>query len=434
MTDHRTAATQRAGSLHEAYVRVRQLTSQLAEPLTAEDAALQSMPLASPAKWHLAHTTWFFEEFVLRPAAGEAFVAYDPRYRNLFNSYYEQVGEAWPRELRGVLSRPSLATVRDYRHRIDESVTVLLAAAEQAQRYAAVIELGLHHEQQHQELLLTDVKHLFSLNPAAPAYRARPAAVRDASRDVGAQGPGPLCMIERPGGLALIGAADAGFAFDSERPRHRVWLQPYALANRLVTNAEYREFIRDGGYERQRLWLSDGWAARCAQRWRAPLYWSAEDPAMHFTLGGLQPLDADAPVTHVSWYEADAYARWAGARLPTEAEWEAAAPDAQVDAVTGPESGALAPAVARSRSDALQQMFGVAWQWTQSAFAPYPGFRTLPGALGEYNGKFMANQLVLRGGSCLTPRGHIRASYRNFFAPDARWQVTGIRLAKDRHS
>jgi ergothioneine biosynthesis protein EgtB len=238
-------------------------------------------------------------------------------------------------------------------------------------------------------------------------------------------------MLERPGGLAMIGATDEGFAFDSERPRHRVWLEPYAFASRLVTNAEYREFIRDGGYDRANLWMSDGWALRTARRWRGPLYWSGDDPGSHFTLCGVQPLDPDAPVAHVSWYEADAYARWAGARLPTESEWEAAAGDATGE--TAGRDALLTPAAASGDSSRLRQMFGVAWQWTRSAFAPYPGYRPLAGPLGEYNGKFMAGQFVLRGGSCLTPRGHVRTSYRNFFSPDARWQFSGIRLAKDLH-
>lgn len=428
MPDHPDMAAQRTASLATDYLRVRRTSEELARPLTAEDAALQSMPLASPVKWHLAHTTWFFEEFVLRPGLGDQFEAHDERYRSLFNSYYEQVGEAWPRELRGVLSRPSLAGVQAYRARIDDAVARLLQRRAPDERLAAVVELGLHHEQQHQELLLTDVQHLFSLNPCLPAYRSRPVAVPG----VDARPPG-LAMIERPGGLALIGAAGDGFAFDCERPRHRVWLEPYTIGSRLVTNGEYREFMRDGGYQRSRLWKSDGWTLRGAQRWRAPLYWSADDPGLHFTLGGLQPLDPDAPVTHVSWYEADAYARWAGARLPTEAEWEAAAADGDPTAC---EAGgtAVTPAAARSDTPGLQQMFGTAWQWTSSAFSPYPGFRPLAGALGEYNGKFMAGQFVLRGGSCLTPPGHVRASYRNFFAPDTRWQFTGIRIAKDLHS
>jgi ergothioneine biosynthesis protein EgtB len=428
MLDRPDTTAQRTATLAVDYARVRRATVELARPLTAEDAALQSMPLASPVKWHLGHTTWFFEEFVLRAGLGDRFVAHDQRYRTLFNSYYDQVGEAWPRDLRGVLSRPSLDDVHAYRARVDDAVIGLLHGGAAADRLASVVELGLHHEQQHQELMLTDLQHLFSLNPCLPAYRSRPVAVR-----ARAGSPLPLAMIGRAGGLATIGATQDGFAFDCERPRHRVWLEPYAIGSRLVTNGEYREFIRDGGYERSKLWKSDGWALRTAQRWRAPLYWSADDPGLRFTLGGLQPLDPEAPVVHVSWYEADAYARWAGARLPTEAEWEAAARDADSQPGTGDAGdGSWTPPAARSDSTGLQQMFGAAWQWTSSAFSPYPGFRPLAGALGEYNGKFMAGQYVLRGGSCVTPGGHVRASYRNFFAPDARWQFTGIRIAKDR--
>jgi ergothioneine biosynthesis protein EgtB len=403
------------------------MTRTLAAGLDPEIAALQSMPLASPAKWHLAHTSWFFEQFVLRAVGGPAHVAFDDRYATIFNSYYEQVGAAWPRERRGLLARPTLATVRRYREWIDTRMLALLGEEWLPDALADRIELGLHHEQQHQELLLTDVKHLLSLQPDGPAYRTRLESVR---LDTPAL-PGPLRWVACDGGLQLFGAGTTGFAFDAERPRHQRWLDPFLLAERLVTNGEFQEFIADGGYQRPELWLSEGWSVRLREGWTAPLYWRGGEPPLHFTLGGLQPLDPAAPVAHVSFYEADAYARWAGARLPTEFEWEAAARNLPVQ---GPfvESGLLAASPATpGPAGQLQQLYGVAWQWTRSAYEPYPGFQPLPGALGEYNGKFMANQYVLRGGSCVTPGDHVRATYRNFFGADARWQFTGIRLAKE---
>ena len=416
-----------AARLADDYQRIRATTRTLAAGLDPEIAALQSMPWASPAKWHLAHTSWFFEQFVLREVHGPAHTSFDDRYAMLFNSYYEQVGTAWPRERRGLLARPGLATVLRYREWTDDQVLALLGNGPLPQELAERIELGLHHEQQHQELLLTDLKHLLSLQPDVPAYRARPESVRIAA----AEAPSPLRWAPFPGGLQKFGAGAAGFAFDAERPRHQRWLDPFLLGERLVTNAEFRQFIEDGGYERPALWLSDGWSVRTQQGWTAPLYWRSDQRAQHFTLGGLQPLDPEAPVVHVSFYEADAYARWAGARLPTEFEWEAAASPLPVQ---GPfvESGLLAaPPAPSGPAGRLQQVYGVAWQWTRSAYEPYPGFQPLPGAPGEYNGKFMANQYVLRGGSCVTPGGHVRATYRNFFNADARWQFTGIRLAKD---
>jgi ergothioneine biosynthesis protein EgtB len=410
----------------DAYLRTRATTHTLAAGVDPELAALQSMPVASPAKWHLAHTSWFFEQFVLRDRAGGSHVPFDPHYAVVFNSYYEQVGAAWPRARRGVLARPTLGTVMQYREWVDRRMLELLAD-DPPQGLLDRTELGLHHEQQHQELLLTDLKHLLSLQPGGPAYRARPEPVGSRERAPS----GPLRWARFAGGLEPFGAGTDGFAFDSERPRHRRWLDAFLLGERLVTNAEYAEFVADEGYGRPELWLADGWTARTEQGWTSPLYWSGDGPSQHFTLGGLQPLDPDAPVVHVSFYEADAYARWAGARLPTEFEWEAAVRGAPV---TGPflESGLFAPAAARpDATGALQQLYGVAWQWTRSAYEPYPGFEPLTGALGEYNGKFMANQYVLRGGSCVTPAGHVRATYRNFFNADARWQFTGIRLAKD---
>jgi len=389
------------------------------------------MPDASPTKWHLAHTSWFFDTFVL---AGPVDDAAFPSFDYLFNSYYEAVGPRHPRAARGLLSRPSLDDVRRYRRRIDERVLDLLERGVGDDTRSRVV-LGLHHEQQHQELLLTDIKHLFGGHPNLPAYRSGtatpPPPKRSAKRSASASA---LTWIARPGGVTEIGVAPPGaagepFAFDNESPRHQVLLRPYALASRLVTCGEYRAFLRDGGYRRPELWLSDGWAEISAARQERPLYWGEETV---FTLDGERPIDDAEPVAHVSYYEADAYARWAGARLPTEMEWEAAAApvplldtDNFVDVTQ-----ALHPLPA-PEGTGLQQLYGDVWEWTASAYAPYPGYRPAAGALGEYNGKFMSSQMVLRGGSCATPRSHIRASYRNFFPPGARWQFSGIRLARD---
>jgi ergothioneine biosynthesis protein EgtB len=409
---------------------VRRRTEGLAEPLSAEDCQVQSMPDASPTKWHLAHTSWFFETFVLDGAPA------DPAFAFLFNSYYEAVGPRHPRAARGLLSRPSLDEVRRYRRQVDERMAERLARGVDDDARGRVV-LGLAHEEQHQELILTDVKHLLGGSPLRPAYRQRDARTARG----GGPAPGPLTFVRQPGGLVPIGHAAPGasgepFAFDNEAPRHEVLLRPYALAARLVTAGEYLAFIRDGGYRRPELWLSDGWAELAASGAAAPLYWRVDgDAAWLFTLDGERPLDPAEPVAHVSYYEADAYARWADARLPTEAEWEAAAtaaPPAAAAAGNFLESNALHPRAARVDGDGgFTQLFGDAWEWTASAYAPYPGYRAAAGALGEYNGKFMCNQMVLRGGSCLTPRGHVRPSYRNFFSPAARWQMTGIRLARD---
>jgi ergothioneine biosynthesis protein EgtB len=410
----------RGVTMSERFAAARRATVALAAPLSAEDAMLQSMPDASPAKWHLAHTTWFFEAFVLARAT-PPIPPYDPRWGFLFNSYYEAVGPRQPRPERGLLSRPPLAEVLRWRARVDERVGALLASAA-ADAFRDVVELGIAHEEQHQELLLTDVKHGFSVQPLRPAYGSPPAPA--------AGGAPPLGWVGRDGGVRELGAAPRGFAFDNERPRHRVLLQAYALATRPVTCGEWLAFIEAGGYARPELWLSDGWAAVQRNGWQAPLYWREEGGAWwQFTLGGMRPLDEAEPVAHVSAYEADAYARFAGARLPTEAEWEVAAEAATPDG-TFAEDGRLHPAAARA-GEGFHQLLGDVWEWTQSAYAPYPGFRPLAGALGEYNGKFMVNQLVLRGGSCATPRGHVRPSYRNFFPPEARWQFTGVRLARD---
>jgi len=417
-------------SLASRYARIRHQTARLREPLTDEDCAIQSMADASPVKWHLAHTTWFFETFVLEPwSAG--YTAFHPGFRVLFNSYYNSVGEQHPRARRGMLSRPPLAEVMRYRESVDEALLRWLdtPAAREPERLA-VVELGLHHEQQHQELILTDVKHMLAQNPLLPAYR-----------EVGppsSSAPKPLAWRRLPGGEHEVGHAGEGFAFDNEMPRHRVRLEDFELADRLVTAGEYLEFMRDGGYERPELWLSDGWACIRERGWRSPLYWTRNPAARGDeldawriqTLSGPRPLVAAEPVCHVSYYEADAFASWAAARLPTEEEWETAAAHAG-SLGSFLEDGALHPRPVAQSGDGLHQLFGDTWEWTRSAYAPYPGFRIADGALGEYNGKFMVNQLVLRGGSCATPRDHIRASYRNFFPADARWQFSGIRLARD---
>ena len=409
-------------TLERLYREVRAATVALALPLSDADATVQSMPDASPAKWHLAHTTWFFESMVLTNAAPK-YKVFDERFNFVFNSYYESVGARHPRPLRGLLTRPTLAEVLAYREYVDAAISQLLQTMP-AQSVLQVIELGCHHEQQHQELLLTDILHLFAQNPLRPAYRESV--------------PLPVEFIDRsqtyrnfPGGLIDLGHRGEGFAFDCEGPRHMAHVDPYRLSDRLVTNGEWAEFIADGGYSNPLLWLSDGWAMVRSEGWSAPLYWEArEGEFWSMTLRGAQPVDPDAPVTHVSYFEADAFATWASRRLPTEAEWEAAA---QGVAVAGnfANSDRLRPRPAPAPAGELRQMFGDVWEWTRSAFLPYPRFRPTRGALGEYNGKFMSGQFVLRGGSCVTPRDHVRATYRNFFAPHARWQFSGLRLAED---
>ncbi|HEX8010877.1 MAG TPA: ergothioneine biosynthesis protein EgtB [Casimicrobiaceae bacterium] len=416
------SASDASARLGQRYRAIRAATEALAAPLSAEDCAVQSMPDASPVKWHLAHTTWFFETFLLE-AHVPGYRAHDPAFRFLFNSYYNAVGDRPPRPQRGLLSRPSLDAVRAYRAHVDEAMAALFAQ-EVAESLAALIELGVHHEQQHQELILTDVKHMLSCNPLKPAY----APARASAAPTGAAS---LGWVEFDAGLVEIGHDGKGFAFDNETPRHREYVNAYALASRPVTNVEYAAFIDDGGYRRPELWLAEGWDWVNAHRIAAPLYWEASGTEpRQFTLRGMRPVEPDAPVCHVSLYEADAYARWAGARLPTEAEWEAAAATAPIDGHFL-EDGALHPQPARRDDASPAQLFGEVWQWTQSAYAPYPGFRAAAGAIGEYNGKFMCNQYVLRGGSCATPRSHIRASYRNFFPAPAQWQFSGLRLARD---
>ncbi|MBX5481135.1 MAG: ergothioneine biosynthesis protein EgtB [Myxococcaceae bacterium] len=407
-------------NLAEVFARVRAVTSELIAGLHPEDLQLQSMTEASPGKWHLAHTSWFFEEFVL--ARDPSYRPFDPAYRYLFNSYYESVGDRHPRPRRGLLSRPLLSEVLAYRRHVDEAMARRIEEG-LTPELAAVVELGCHHEQQHQELLLTDLLHAFSFNPCAPAYA--PAPEDPPPSDARAL---PLTWRAFGEGIFEIGAPPEGFAFDNERPRHRVFVEPFELSNRLVTNGEYLAFIRDGGYRRFELWLSEGFDAVKAGGWSAPLYWRERDGAwFEFGLHGLRPLRLDAPVSCLSYFEADAYARWAGARLPTEQEWEVASAHAtgEPNLLDGRRFEAL-PA----RADGLTQMFGDLWEWTSSSYAPYPGYRPLAGALGEYNGKFMCNQYVLRGGSFATAASHLRPSYRNFFPTSARWQFTGIRLAR----
>ncbi len=406
------------------FARVRARTAQLAAPLSAEDAMVQSMPDASPAKWHLAHSTWFFEQFVLGAEAGYVPVNTDWLY--LFNSYYQSVGPMHARLHRGLVSRPGLDEVRGYRDEVEARMARAFAQNRFDGDVLRRIELGLHHEQQHQELLLTDIKHALWSNPLRPAYRddLAPAPTRPAA---------PMTWVDGATGVVEIGAPpwpdSADFAFDSESPRHSVLLQPHALASRPVTNAEYRDFILDGGYRAPTLWLSEGWARVASDGWRAPLYWEPGDER-EFTLGGMRDIDLDAPVTHLSYFEADAYARWAGARLPTEAEWEHAAASQPVHG-NFVEAGHLQPVAADAVAGMLQQLYGDVWEWTASAYLPHPGFRELPGSLGEYNGKFMCGQFVLRGGSCASAADHLRASYRNFFTPPDRWQFSGLRLARD---
>jgi len=409
-------------ALEAQFAQTRTLSVALTATLSDADATIQPHPDASPAKWHLAHTTWFFETFVLRDHL-PGYRAFDPRFAYLFNSYYEAEGARHARDRRGMLARPALAEILAWREAVDAALAEALPALPPAVRM--LVELGLNHEQQHQELLLTDLLAGFAANPldpaAWPATRPAPAPV-----------PGPIGWREGREGLVEIGAAPDRFSFDCEGPRHRALLQPHALADRPVTNAEWIAFIEDGGYARPDWWLSDGWAWVRREKVEAPLYWRRVDGRWHaFALDGLHPVHPAAPVTHVSHYEADAYARWAGARLPTEAEWEDAARG--LDPAAGNQLDAAGPVRPRaaSRSASPGQMFGDVWEWTGSAFLPHPGFRAAEGAVGEYNGKFMSGQAVLKGASCATPRGHSRASYRNFFYPWQRWQFTGLRLARD---
>jgi ergothioneine biosynthesis protein EgtB len=412
--------------LSQRYRSVRQMTETICAPLTAEDQMVQSTPEASPAKWHQAHTTWFFETFLLS-ASVPGYRSFDDRFSYLFNSYYKQLGEHPNRLTRSYFSRPTLDEVQHYRAHVDEHMLRWLRSGISSEA-AALVTIGLNHEQQHQELILTDAKHALWSNPLRPAYRVSTHADSAPSPQNEQAALAHLRFESFPGGLHRVGHSGSDFAFDSESPSHEVFLYPYQLASRLVTNREFLDFMRDSGYSRPELWLSDGWDT-VANRWNAPLYWENRDGQWwYYTMSGMKPVDLDAPVCHVSLYEADAYARWADARLATEFEWELAARDLPV---TGNllETNALEPRPAL-RSNSLTQMFGDVWEWTSSPYIAYPGFTPAAGALGEYNGKFMCNQIVLRGGSCATPASHIRATYRNFFPPSARWQFMGIRLAR----
>jgi ergothioneine biosynthesis protein EgtB len=426
---HPGASPARQGLLQR-YQAVRAHTCELTRGLSPEDQCVQSMPDASPVKWHLAHTTWFFEAVVLQPLAAGYRVC-DERYAFLFNSYYESLGPRHPRPQRGMLTRPSIEAVIRYRDHVDEAVARFATdAPDDAWELAApLLLLGTHHEQQHQELILTDLKHLLWLNPLRPAYLADPPRSAPAPAPSTASG-----WVGFAGGEVRIGHAGAGFAFDNESPRHSVLLRRFELATRLVTCGEYLEFIEDGGYRRPELWLSDGWTTCRANDWHAPQYWEyvdGERPQV-FTLFGMRAMDPGEPVCHLSLYEAAAYAEWARARLPTEFEWEAAAREAGDEAPATGEPWMPHPRCQASEGDArLHQLSGSVWQWTRSSYDPYPGFRPQAGAVGEYNGKFMVGQLVLRGGSCCTPAGHLRYTYRNFFPPAARWQFSGLRLARD---
>ena len=407
-------------SLSQRFAAVRNTTESLVAPLSPEDQMVQSMPDASPAKWHLAHTTWFFDTFLLKPYE-KNYRPFDERFGFLFNSYYKQLDGHPVRATRGFFSRPTLDEVRAYRRHVDQAMQRLLEAGDA--EVATLTDLGLHHEQQHQELIVTDIKHALWMNPLRPAYFQK--QTPHASGSVS-----PAQWFKFPEGIFEIGYKGRDFAFDNESPSHKVYLNAFKLASRPITNREYLEFVNDGGYRRAELWLSDGWDAVCAHRWNAPLYWEELDGRQQvFTLYGIRDLDLDEPVCHVSYYESDAYARWAGARLPTEYEWEIAATGLDIQGNLL-EQCRLHPAPAAGDASGLQQMFGDVWEWTASPYSPYPGYQSPAGALGEYNGKFMCNQLVLRGGSCATPASHLRATYRNFFPPQARWQFMGIRLAQ----
>jgi ergothioneine biosynthesis protein EgtB len=413
--------------LWQSYRAVREHTEDLARPLETEDYVVQSMPDVSPAKWHLAHTTWFFETFLLQKFLQD-YKPFHNLYGYLFNSYYETIGDRWSRTNRGLLSRPTVRDVYEYRSYVDEQIQLLMEKqlVEENQSANFLIELGIHHEQQHQELLITDIKHVLALNPLHPVYAQQSCdCLADAIESR---------FVEFSAGLHEIGFSGPGFSFDNERPGHRVYVEDFSLQNRLVTNAEYLQFIQDGGYSNFRHWLSDGWAMVQQQQWRHPLYWENKDGAWYqMTLTGFHPLNLSEPVCHVSYYEADAYAKWANKRLPTEAEWEIAAStvEKKLADCNFLESGNFHPQPNYELDQPLIQMFGDVWEWTQSAYLPYPGFRQEPGAVGEYNGKFMSNQMVLRGGSCATPLSHIRKTYRNFFQCDKRWQFMGIRLASE---
>lgn len=414
--------------LRQQFSQVRQQSLTLCQDLEPEDFNLQAMASTSPLKWHLAHTSWFFETFILKLYA-DNYQAFDPAYEYLFNSYYNGVGAQFPRAQRGLLSRPSLSSVFAYRQHIDRAISQLLddiaSNTSSAEEIATRLELGLQHEQQHQELMLTDLKYCFAQNPLNPVYSTQPLPSQARAEK--------LQFIDFKPALIEVGAQADGFCFDNELPRHKVYLSPFSFATRLVSNGEYLDFILAQGYQKPEFWLADAWALVQTQAWQHPLYWRQIDGQWYeFSLHGLIPLDLNRPLAFISAYEADAYARWAGARLASEFEWEYVCQQQKPHSGQFVESGIYQPVAGEAEaSQAIQQLIGSAWQWTQSAYSPYPGFKPAKGAIGEYNGKFMCNQLVLKGGSCFTPRSHFRASYRNFFYPQDRWQNTGIRLVKD---
>jgi ergothioneine biosynthesis protein EgtB len=434
------ASQSRMERLRDRFHQIRKFTSALCVDLEPEDCVVQSMPDVSPTKWHLAHTTWFFETFILKKFV-HGYRAEIPEYAYLFNSYYNAAGDMHRRDLRGLISRPTVSQAQRYRVSIDSHIDDLFSNPDESllDEIEPLLVLGMHHEQQHQELLITDIKHVFAQNPLYPVFRADKARHSVRAEERTATECRPYQFIEFEEKIAEIGHDGSGFAYDNEGPRHRALVPAFSLASRPITNGEYIAFIEDNGYRRPEFWLSLGWMTVNEQRWNAPLYWTKRDGAWwNFTLSGLRPVDQSEPVTHVSYFEADAYAYWAGARLPTEFEWERAAVDCPIEG-NFVESELFHPMAAVSAVSAdkprkgqrLHQIFGDVWEWTRSAYSPYPGYRAGPGALGEYNGKFMCNQYVLRGGSCATSRTHIRRTYRNFFQPEKRWQFTGIRLARD---
>ena len=409
--------------LTERFQQVRQASLTLAEPLSAEDCLVQSMADASPTKWHLAHTSWFFETFVLEDQVG--YRHFSPEFRVLYNSYYNTVGQQHARPERGLITRPTLSEVLEYRRHVDQKVLELLQNGQTAQAVAPIVEIGLHHEQQHQELILTDIKHAFFCNPLRPTYKESPEPPHQVMSE--------LSWHSHEEGLRWIGHEGNGWAFDNEGPRHQVFLEAFQIASRPVTNGEFLEFMQDGGYQRPELWLSQGWAVLQSEGWKAPFYWEKmENIWFEFTLSGLRNIRPNSPVCHLSFYEAEAYARWVGARLPSEAEWETAAESLPIQG-NFVESGNLHPVALADGApkEQMAQMFGDVWEWTASPYTTYPGYKPPEGALGEYNAKFASSQIVLRGGSCATPQSHIRPTYRNFFYPKDRWQFMGFRLAKD---
>lgn len=427
---------QQSTALIAQYQAVRQISEQLCQPLENDDYGIQTMPDVSPPKWHLAHVTWFFEQFILVPFL-KGYQCFHPQFHYLFNSYYYTAGNMHPRPKRGLLSRPTASEIFRYRHSVDEHMTHLLSNPsllehpEHNANLQQLTQMGIQHEQQHQELLLTDIKHIFATNPLKPVYSEPANLLKKTAKSIMALNP-KTQWVHYKGGTIDVGATpDEGFCYDNETPCHRIYLPPYRLATHLVTNGEYLAFMAADGYQRVDLWLSDGWTTNQTEQWQAPLYWQQIDNQWwHMTLAGMCPVDEHAPVCHVSFFEADAYARWCGKTLPTEHAWEAATEQVPI-AGNFQETRAFHPQPCTTKASSLQQMYGNVWEWTRSAYAPYPGFKPLSGTLGEYNGKFMCSQIVLRGGSCVTPQNHIRSTYRNFFYPQDRWQFSGIRLMEE---